>query len=355
MANEEHIEILQSGVNNWNSWRENHPALAPNLRHVNFTDKFPNTNEIYNLPNIEDCDFTNTDLHGVSLRNGFYTRCNFSGSSINYADLVDANFESCIFNDVTMRVTKIGSASFNNCIFINSDLSYCSAQNTSFSGSTLQNTRLEHISFIQNDFSNSNIQDCFIYGISSWDLNLENAEQKDLIITSYDQPQITVDNIELAQFLYLIINNNKLRNVIDTITSKVVLILGNFSPDRKAVLDEIRETLRILDFIPVMFDFQKPTSRNLTETVMTLANMSKFVIADLSFPRSIGHELSAIIPRLKSVNFYPIISKGEREYGMFEEFSDSYWVKQIKEYENIKEVVSSIVKDETEITRNYLH
>ncbi|SMP72286.1 hypothetical protein SAMN06296020_1279 [Anoxynatronum buryatiense] len=96
-----------------------------------------------------------------------------------------------------------------------------------------------------------------------------------------------------------------------------------------------------------MFDFQKPASRNLTETVMTLANMSKFVIADISSPRSIGHELSAVIPRLQSVNFYPIIKHSETEYGMFEEFKHLPWVKPITEYDSIEDLVSLILEDET--------
>ncbi|MDA3859927.1 MAG: pentapeptide repeat-containing protein [Melioribacteraceae bacterium] len=348
MANEEHIKILQSGVEKWNLWREQNPKIKPDFRDINFVDKFPSPNEVYNLPNIEGCNFINSDLHGVSLRNGIYTNCNFDGSSINFADLVDAYFQSCSFKNVNMRVTKIGSASFRDCHFEESDLSYCSAQDTSFSGSTFISTKLEHMSFIATDFSNSKLQDCSIYGISSWDLILYNAEQKDLIITGEDQPKITVDNIELAQFLYLIINNTKLRNVIDTITSKVILILGNFSPERRIVLDDIRNLLRKSDYIPVMFDFQKPASRNLTETVLTLANMAKFVIADLSSARSIGHELSATIPRLQSVNFYPIITKDEREYGMFEEFTSLNWVKPIMDYETneIALIISKIIKAE---------
>jgi hypothetical protein len=41
-----------------------------------------------------------------------------------------------------------------------------------------------------------------------------------------ETPKITTDDIEIAQFLYLLIHNEKLRKVIDTITSKVVLILA---------------------------------------------------------------------------------------------------------------------------------
>lgn len=53
-----------------------------------------------------------------------------------------------------------------------------------------------------------------------------------------------MDNIEVAQFVFLILNNAKIRSVIDTITSKVVLILGRFSSKRKPVLDALRSQLR---------------------------------------------------------------------------------------------------------------
>jgi hypothetical protein len=63
-----------------------------------------------------------------------------------------------------------------------------------------------------------------------------------LVVTSEDQPAITVDNIEVAQFVYLLLHNQKnqkIRGVIDTITSKTVLILGRFTDERKAVLDAL--------------------------------------------------------------------------------------------------------------------
>src|SRR5215471_5162444 len=88
---------------------------------------------------------------------------------------------------------------------------------------------------------------CRIYGVSAWGLNLEGAKQQSLIITKLaenePEPEITVDNLEVAQFIYLLLHNEKIRDVIDTITSKVVLILGRFTPERKAILDAIRDEL----------------------------------------------------------------------------------------------------------------
>ena len=47
----------------------------------------------------------------------------------------------------------------------------------------------------------------------------------------------------------------RIREVIDTITSKIVLILGRFTEERKAVLDTLRDELRRRDYLPVLFDF----------------------------------------------------------------------------------------------------
>jgi hypothetical protein len=37
-----------------------------------------------------------------------------------------------------------------------------------------------------------------------------------LVITDGDEPEITVDTIEVAQFIYLLLHNQKIRDVIDT-------------------------------------------------------------------------------------------------------------------------------------------
>jgi hypothetical protein len=48
------------------------------------------------------------------------------------------------------------------------------------------------------------------------------------------------------------LNNQKVLDVIDTITSKVVLILGRFTAERKAVLDALREELRQRNYLPIL-------------------------------------------------------------------------------------------------------
>jgi len=112
-----------------------------------------------------------------------------------------------------------------------------------------------------------------------------NTKQDDLIITRPDETAITVDNIKVAQFIYLLLDNREIRDVINTITSKAVLILGRFSEDRKPILNALRDALRSKGFLPTVFDFESPKDRDFTETIMTLAGMSCFVIADITNPK----------------------------------------------------------------------
>ena len=55
-------------------------------------------------------------------------------------------------------------------------------------------------------------------------LKLERTEQQNLVITRWNEPEIAVDNIEVAQFVYLLLHNEKIRDVIDTIGKKGVLL-----------------------------------------------------------------------------------------------------------------------------------
>ena len=60
-----------------------------------------------------------------------------------------------------------------------------------------------------------------------------------MLITPPDRARVTVDHVDVAQFIYLLLSNTRIRSVIETITYKVVLILGRFTPERKVILDAL--------------------------------------------------------------------------------------------------------------------
>jgi len=130
------------------------------------------------------------------------------------------------------------------------------------------------------------------------------------------------------------LDNEKLQRVIDTITSKVVLILGRFSPERKMVLDALRDELRTRNYVPVVFDFEKPRSGTTINTVTLLARMARFVIADVSDAKSVLMELQAIVPSSPKLPVLRIIVARQKESGMFDSFEAYPWFLKAHPYEN---------------------
>lgn len=113
-----------------------------------------------------------------------------------------------------------------------------------------------------------------------------------------------------------------------------MLILGRFSPERKIVLDALRGDLRKRNYVPVVFDFEKPASLTTGETVRLLARMARFVIADVSDARSVLQELQAIVPHSPMLPVQPIIDAAQDEPGMFDVFKKYPWFLRVHRYDS---------------------
>ena len=177
---------------------------------------------------------------------------------------------------------------------ISANLADVALQGANLTSADLTDADLSRPSLVETDFTNATLTGCRTYGASAWNVTLVGTVQHNLVITKWGEPVVYVDDLEVGQFIYLMLNN-KIRNVINTITSKAVLILGRFTDDRKAVLECVRGALRDrFGLVPIVFDFPPSASRDITETIQLLASMCRFVLADLTDAKSIPQELSQI-------------------------------------------------------------
>ena len=310
-----HLKILRRGVDHWNTWRRENPATRPLLFGSDLRK------EILGLPHLNSVDFSNANLIEADLREMHLIEANFHEANLgraklDKADLTRANFCRTDFYDTNMPDAILNHAN-------------------------LQGTQLA-----KTNFERAKLIGCKVYGMSAWDLNLNDAVQQDLIIRyrqtgdseddgDSSETQLSIDDLQVAQFMYMLLNNKNLRTVIDAATSSVVLILGRFTPrERKDVLDATRDALRNRGYVPILFDFTPSDNRDLTETIQLVANLAKFVIADLSDAKSIPQELSHIVPNLPSVPIQPILLASQREYAMFEHWRRYPWVLPEFLYEN---------------------
>jgi hypothetical protein len=125
----------------------------------------------------------------------------------------------------------------------------------------------------------------------------------------------------VAQFLYLLLDHKKLRNVINAVAERGVLLLGPFRNGGLERLQALAAKLREMGYLPIIFDFDRPSDRNYRETVKTLVGLSRFVIADLSGP-SVPGELEASIPHF-NVPFVFIIKAGKSPYSLSADWQEA--------------------------------
>ena len=178
MANEEHVAQLRKGVASWNAWREENPDIRPDLSEANLSW---------------------ADLHGANLREANLRKANLSWANLHGVNLQEADLS--------------GEA----------DLHGACLRDANLSRATLRGAHLRGALLLDSDFTNADLTNCRVHGASVWNLKLDGAKQRNLIITPENEPEITVDNIEVAQFIYLQLHGGKIRDVINNMGSKAVL------------------------------------------------------------------------------------------------------------------------------------
>lgn len=218
----------------------------------------------------------------------------------------------------------LGGANLTAAILVGATLNGASLRETNLCLADLSGASLHRAILVGTIALDANFTGCRVYGISTWDVRLDGAEQFGLVITPEGQPTITVDSLEVAQFIYLLLQYKKLRDVLNSVVERGVLILGRFGGGGLELLQAIAEKLRGMNYLPIIFDFDRPESRNLTETVMTLVGLSRFVIVDLSGP-SVPNELRSTVPHFR-IPFVPIIEDGRKYFSMFADFIENDWV-----------------------------
>ena len=108
--------------------------------------------------------------------------------------------------------------------------------------------------------------------------------------------------------------------IMSELTQRRVLILGRFTGRRLKMLEAIKAHLQAHEakYLPELFTYAKPTSRDLVEAIVGFAALARFIIADLSEPRSVQQELEAITGQFQSVPIVLLINRTGREWATFE-------------------------------------
>jgi hypothetical protein len=311
----EHLRILRRGTAAWNQWRREHPEVHPMLAGHDFTER--DAGLVLDGYDFSYTNFTQAILRGMSLRGANFHQAILAKADFAGAHLEESNFCRTDFYE------------------------------TSFEGAWLTGANLQGAQLAGTNLTGAHLRGCRVYGLSAWDLKLDGADQGDLGIRYEElvsghriERHATVDGIDVASFIYFTLNNANIRQIIEATTSRWVLLLGRFTVN-KEVLDELAKALKPRNCIPIVFDFEPARQRDLTETIILLAGLSRMVIVDITDPRSTPSELQAIVPSFR-VPVVPIMRAGTEPFGVFEGFLKYPWMRPLIEYENPGQLVGEL-------------
>lgn len=259
---------------------------------------------------LEDADLTAARFDGVDL----------SGSLITRAALVDATFVGCDLNRVQLCDGDLRGAHLRDCTLRWADL-----RGADLEGATFDSCDLRSADLTGAKLAGSRFRSCRVFGINLWGTSGEPNEASTLRLAPSDgQVEIEIDGLHISVFVDSLWRGNGVRDLVDGLTSTVVLLLGRFDPANKVVLDRLRDELRVRGYSAMLFDTTPAVSRDLSETVQVLARLSRFVIADLSDPRSSPHELQQFVPFVAVPT--ATVTRGQPSFSMAGDNEKYSWV-----------------------------
>lgn len=394
MANLQQLAILKQGVDVWNKWRNEHPDVKVDLSKTDLSDtnlveafaglRFPSFHRA-NLggASLGKADLTETNLHkadlvGADLSQAILKGADLSEAYLKGADLRGANLIGARLSEADLRGANLSFANLREASLNEANLSKAHLIEAKLVKADLRSADLMHADLMLADLSEANLGKTYlrsadlrgadlrhanltgailvgtkvdkaklsgalVHAVNVGDLEGEFEEQIDLVITPYGEPVLSVDDIKVAQFIYLFLNNQKIRDVIHTLVSKTVLILGCFAtPERKTMVDAVRSKLREYGLVPIVFNVAGAADKEYMQTIQMLAELSYFVIADVTDLKSSTLELSEMIPDYR-VPCVPIGQEGEQLPDALADLQDKYtWILKTVTYGPVDVLVNSL-------------
>ncbi len=344
MANTQHLEMIEQGGKVWNRWRETSAEPEPDLSAANLKGADLRNTDLSGVnlmeANLREAKFHWANLRGANLRKADLKGAifvetdlrdaNFSWADLREADFKRANLRNALLSWANMKEASLKEVDLQQANLLNADLRCAVLRESSLKQADLREAYLSNAEFVGVNMESADLREadlrgahllhvslkhadlseCRIYGISAWELEVDDTtNQQDMILTDWDEPIITIDGFNVAQFMYLFLHTPQIPKIFEAITSQIVLLLGRFGAERKAVLDTLRMEFRQRDYLPVLLDFQKPESEEFMGMVSILGHVSRYVIADLTQPQNLARTAEHLL-RAARLPFLPILTRG---------------------------------------------
>jgi uncharacterized protein YjbI with pentapeptide repeats len=119
---DEHEQILEKGVANWNAWRKRNPTIVPDLFAANLKGAYLSKIDL-SKANLARADLSDADLIEADLRNANLTEALVVRTNLFGADLTNANLRGAVITNAHLKNTKLHRAILGDTVMTKIDLS----------------------------------------------------------------------------------------------------------------------------------------------------------------------------------------------------------------------------------------
>jgi uncharacterized protein YjbI with pentapeptide repeats len=209
MAIEEHLLIFKQGVEAWNRWRENNPAIQPDLSRVNFwsletSDPYlmealwnvwlPES-QAYNLKNVN---FASTNLRGACLSSADLRGAKLNCADLSFADLRHATVDWAQFTDAKLKAVKLIGLHAPNADLSGADLENSDLSGATLTGANLTKANLKGVNFTDADLAGTNLTRSLLQWSLLVDVDLSQVKGLETV-RHYGRSSIGMDTIDRSK------------------------------------------------------------------------------------------------------------------------------------------------------------
>jgi hypothetical protein len=135
MANEEHVAILERGIDAWNQWRKEQPEITPDLSGANLSGK---DYARYSDSGPFGINFDRVDLHDAKIRDANFFDSYMRFANLAGADLCNSQLHICNLIGANLSQSHCGETDFENAILMQANLTRADLDSTNFTGALLR-------------------------------------------------------------------------------------------------------------------------------------------------------------------------------------------------------------------------
>ena len=197
MANKDHLEILNKGVDDWNKWRKSNPDIIPDLREADLSRKNLSRADLRNA-NLSRADLSEVVLSGAYLRRAYLSGANLSEAELSGSNLTRAGLRIADLNRADLSGSNLIKANLRDADLNRANLRRANLSRTDLSDANLSGANLREANLREANLNGANLNGADLTKATVLETNLIMADLSGADLSNSEIGMTILSNTDLS-------------------------------------------------------------------------------------------------------------------------------------------------------------